>query len=363
MKERECIPRIGRREFLARTAGAILGSGLPGVFPKIVRARLATPQDAPPSVIVASGTNDDSPASLLKAALDGLGGIERFVRPGHVVAIKPNATWAYPPGTASSTDPELLRALILMVREAGARRIIVMDHCSIDPGAEACLRVSGIGPVLDQLSVETVFPDRHFASKGVYTDIGLPQGQVFPRIGVIRAATAADLRINMAVAKSHLVTRCTMCLKNMMGFLEVPSALHVDLNRGIAEINSPSAIQAQLHILEAIRVRLPGVRHQAGGAETETTHPEKIKRLNQVVAGTDPVLIDSYGSLRYFAVEPRELPFITRAFDARLGEMDPDLAAILGRLRLVGVERPAREEARGWTGRSRRGSPPSHQPA
>jgi uncharacterized protein (DUF362 family) len=106
-----------------------------------------------PTVSVAKGTNADSATAILKTALDGIGGIERFVKPGMTVAIKPNATWAYPPFTASSTDPDLLCALILMVREAGAKRVIVMDHCSIDPGTAECLRENGIGEVLDKLKV------------------------------------------------------------------------------------------------------------------------------------------------------------------------------------------------------------------
>jgi uncharacterized protein (DUF362 family) len=328
---------FGRREFLRRTAGAFAALGAGRVLGKPLSSPLLDLPDSWPSAAVAAGTDADSPAALLKTALDGLGGIGRFVKPGHVVAIKPNATWAYPPGTASSTDPELLQAVIVMVREAGARRVIVMDHCTLDPGTEACLRVSGIGPVLDKLSVETVFPDRNLSSKEIYRTIALPEGQAFSKLGVIRASVAADVRINMAVAKSHLVTRVTMCLKNMMGFLEAPAGLHADLDRGIADINTTSPIQAQLHILEAIRVRLPVGRKQAGGNETEFSHPDKIKRLNEIVAGTDPVLIDGYGAVHYFGLKPRELPFITRAFDAGLGEMDAESAAREGRLRTLGL--------------------------
>jgi uncharacterized protein (DUF362 family) len=171
-------------------------------------------------VVVAKGTNADSAGAILKTALDGLGGIGRFVQPGQTVAIKPNATWAYPPGTASSTDPDLLAALILMVREAGAKRIIVMDHCTLDPGTAECLRVSGIGAVVDEMGVEKVFPDRYLAPRELFTPTTFPQGKAFQKMGVIKAAVEADVRINMAVAKSHLVTKYTMCLKHMMRALQ-----------------------------------------------------------------------------------------------------------------------------------------------
>jgi uncharacterized protein (DUF362 family) len=331
-----------RRRFIQSIAGmAVLGRmggrhkerlQEPGLTPKPTKAELL------PTVAASKGTDLDSAGTILKSALDALGGIGRFVRPGQIVAIKPNASWAYPPGTASSTDPAVLRALILMVREAGAQRILVMDHCALDPGTVECLKVSGIGAVIDELGVEKVFPDRYVSPRTLFTRIDLSKAKAFQKLGVIKAAVEADVRINMAVAKSHLATKVTMCLKHMMGFLQWPYALHSQLDQGIADLNSPSPIQAQLHILEAIRVRLPGWgRRQAGGKETEITHPGKIKRLNEIVAGTDPVLMDAFGCLNYFSLAPKHLAHLNRAFEMGLGEMDIEGAKREGRLRVSSV--------------------------
>lgn len=332
------MTRLTRREFLQRAAaGAValeLGRHLPWPLDSTPPAYA---QDWP-AVSVAQGANTDSASRILKTALDGLGGLERFIKPGQTVAIKPNATWAYPPFTASSTDPEMLRALILMVRDAGAGRIIVMDHCSIDPGTAECLRISGIGAALDRLNVEQVFPDRYLAPKSLYTDIELPKGKAFKKLGVIQAAAEADVRINLALAKSHIVTKLTLVLKHMMGFLEFPNQLHTQLEQGIADLSTPSKIQAQLHILEAIRVRMPiGARRQAGGDETDVTHPNKVKRFNQVLAGIDPVLMDAYGCVNYFAVKPQELTHLKRAIESGLGESDLDKAAREGKLKVYSV--------------------------
>jgi uncharacterized protein (DUF362 family) len=325
---------LTRQKFLARTFGATVGSALTSTRNSSLLAKPA-PEAVPlPSVAVVRGIPTDSIAALLKTAFDGLGGLSRFIRPGQTVAIKPNATWAYPPGTASSTDPELLRVLILMVRAAGAGKIILMDHCTLEPGAAECLRISGLGPVMDALDVEMVFADRFLSSKNLFTKIEIPQGKAFTKVGALKAAVEADVRINLAVAKSHLVTKLTMCLKHMMGFLELPNVLHSQLEQGIADINMPSPIQAQLHILEAIRVRLPvGASRQAGGPETEITHPDKIKRFNHIIAGTDPVLIDSYGCINYFGIRPRELTHLWRAFESGAGDWDVDQAIINSRLR------------------------------
>ena len=179
------------------------------------------------------------------------------------------------------------------------------------------------------------FPDRYLSPQSLYTDIELPKGKAFKKLGVIKAAAEADVRINMALAKSHVVTKLTLVLKHMMGFLEFPNQLHTHLEQGIADLSTPSKIQAQLHILEAIRVRMPiGARRQAGGDETDITHPDKVKRFNQIVAGTDPVLMDAYGCVNYFAIKPQELTLLKRAIESGLGESDVDRAAREGKLKV-----------------------------
>lgn len=326
--------KITRREFLFSTAGAavLLGMG----------KRLPLPgSPAPIKAAVAQGTSADTPADMLKTALDGLGGIQRFVQPGQTVAIKVNATWAYPPHTASSSDPELIQALVRLVQAAGAGRIIVLDHCSIDPGAAASLRVSGIGKAVEELGVEKIFPNLTDGPRSLYTPIDFAQGKSFQQMRAIKAAAEADVRINLALAKSHNVTKMSMCLKHMMGLLEAPGLLHADLEQGIADINTPSTIQAQLHILEAIRVRVPkGNYRVCAGPETDLTAPDIVHRVNQIVAGSDPALIDAYACVSYFGVQPAELNYLTRASETGVGDIDAEQALADGRLQVFSVGQP-----------------------
>ena len=312
------MKRLSRRSFLKKAAGTAFIAGSQVFLPSAAFARADFP-----TVSVAQGSSDDSTEKILSTALGGVGGLARFVKPGMTVAIKPNATWAYPPHTASSTDPELLITLINLVRQAGAAKIIVMDHCSIDPGTAECLRMNGIGKALEKMDVIQIFPDRFNGDKKSFTKIDLAHGKAFQKLGVLKAAVDADLRINMAVAKTHNVTKLTMCLKHMMGFLELPGSLHTNLQQGIADLNTPSPIQAQLHILEAIRVRMPyGSYRVCAGPETDLTNPEIVQRKNQILVGADPVLIDSYACDQYYASDPSELAYIQLAYNAGVGEMD-----------------------------------------
>jgi hypothetical protein len=341
------MTRLSRREFLAVLARASALALYPWFRPLTVRAAAGQA-----SVSVAEGTDADQPAQILQTALAGLGGMERFVKPGQTVAIKPNATWAYAPKTASSTDPDFLRAVIQAVQAAGAGRIIVMDHCSIEPGATEALRVNGIGQLVKDLGIEHIFPDRFNAPASTYTKIDLPNGQANQSIRVIKAAVEADVRINLAVAKTHNVAKFSMCLKHMMGFLAQPGLLHANLEQGIADLSSTSAMQAQLHILEALRVRIPyGSYPTCAGPETDITNPQAVARRNKVIAGIDPVLIDAFGCVDLFNIQPKELTHVLRATQSGCGDMDVEAALADGRIQRftvgvpLGQAKPAADQA------------------
>jgi len=326
------MSRLSRRSLLRGATGLAAGYWARRFFQEYGYYPLWMTAPEPPAVVVAEGSDEDTPARFLKAALAPLGGIERFVRPGQTVCIKPNVTWANKPHTASSTDPDLLRALIEMIKAAGAKRIIVVDRCTIDPPM-MCLAESGIGQVLDETGVDRELLDRYLEPKSKYIDVEAPEGKAFKSIGVIKAAAEADVRINMAVAKTHLVLPVTLCCKHMIGFTENPGGLHATfeyLDQGIADLLGVPKIHPDLHILEAIRVRVRGPSYGDG---TDVTDPSRVKRFNRLLAGTDPVLIDAYACENFFNRSPKEITHIVRAWESNHGEIDVKKATESGRLR------------------------------
>ncbi|MGC1454762.1 MAG: DUF362 domain-containing protein, partial [Nitrospirota bacterium] len=57
-------------------------------------------------------------------AVDLLGGMRAFIKPGERVLIKPNLLKASSPETAVTTHPEVVRAVIRLVREAGGAALV-----------------------------------------------------------------------------------------------------------------------------------------------------------------------------------------------------------------------------------------------
>ena len=55
----------------------------------------------------------------VKRSVDLLGGMEEFVKPGMKVLLKPNLLTAKTPEEAVDTHPEVVRAVAILVRQAG----------------------------------------------------------------------------------------------------------------------------------------------------------------------------------------------------------------------------------------------------
>ncbi len=83
-------------------------------------------------------------AEITRRAVAALGGMERFVRPGQTVLVKPNICHA-PAGVeyGTTTHPAVVAALVAMALAAGARRVQVMDGPFASQPDEAYAR-SGI---------------------------------------------------------------------------------------------------------------------------------------------------------------------------------------------------------------------------
>jgi len=144
------------------------------------------------------------------------------------------------------------------------------------------------------------------------------------------------VRINMGVAKSHSVTRMTLALKHMMGFLETPSSLHTNIHKGIADLNTKSRIKADLHILEALYIRMAfGDYVTCAGPETAEKNPAIVKRMNQIIAGVDPVLVDAYACSTFYHVKPAEFAHLKNAFDWGVGDMNVQAAQVSGKFVIV----------------------------
>ena len=112
---------MSRRSFLKQNARMLLWTCAISAGLRLPRVNAAGEW---PDIAVAVGGR--VPAT--RAAVDLLGGMGRFVKPGQKVVIKPNMSFGGGPEDATDTHPDIIRELVALCREAGATRVRVLDH-------------------------------------------------------------------------------------------------------------------------------------------------------------------------------------------------------------------------------------------
>ena len=289
---------MNRREFLksAAATGAVLAFA-PGLNP------LAGPLEAAaaPDLCAVRGR---VPADSVRAALDGLGGIRRFVSRGDIVVVKPNIGWDRTPEYAATTNPEVVSAVVRLCLEAGAKRVKVFDHTVAD--ARRCYRQSGIADAAAAAGAEVSFiDDRKFKETQI-------KGGTLKSWPLYTEALEADRFINLPIAKVHGTSTLTLGMKNLMGVMGGwRSRIHQRIDESLVDV--AAFVKPALVILDAVRI-LTDNGPQGGDLKD-------VKRLNMVVAGRDQVAVDAFGAT-LFGLKPAELGFVRLGQQAGLGQMN-----------------------------------------
>jgi uncharacterized protein (DUF362 family) len=311
---RECT----RRDFLrlgsltaAGAAAAAAGCGGAATGPAAEppdTARLspsAAPDGTPSRSRLAVARTGDA-AALTAAAIAALGGMEKFVRRGDDVVIKPNMCTGYHgPEYASTTNPDVVGQLVGLCRAAGARRVRVMDS-PFGSTAEEAYTASGI-----KAAVEKAGGTMELMAPSGFRNYRIPDGRDIKEWPIYQDVLACDVLINVPVAKDHGLTRLTLGGKNFLGVVLSPGDLHGNIGQRTADL--VSVIRPTLTVIDAYRVLT--ANGPTGGDLND------VEKLETVIAGSDIVAADSYAAT-LFDLSGGDIPYVTAAADMGLGEMD-----------------------------------------
>ena len=289
---------MNRRDFIksAVIAGAAL-SVPPVVEPIITRVFGA----AQPDLVIARGA---PPAKITRAAIDGLGGIKRFIGRGDVVVVKPNIGWDRTPEYAANTNPEVVAAVIRLCFEAGAGKVKVFDNTVND--ARRTYKQSGIADAAKSAGALVSFiDDRKFKDMRI-------NGLVLKSWPLYTDVFEADKVINIPIAKTHGIAGLTLGMKNWMGIMGGwRGRIHQRIDESLVDL--AMTVKPVLTILDAVRILTDN--GPSGGDLKD------VKILNTVVAGVDPVAVDAFGTT-LFGMKPADLGSVRIGHQIRLGSMD-----------------------------------------
>jgi uncharacterized protein (DUF362 family) len=301
-----------RRDFLKYMAalGLVSGAGRL-VLPEEVWA-MAPTETPQPLVAKVQGANY---AQITGDAIQALGGMKRFVNAGEVVVVKPNMAWDRTPEMAANANPAVVRQVVEMCLEAGAKKVKVLDNTCHD--ARKAYATSGIKAAVEDIKDPRAVVE--YVEERGFVEVNIEKARALKKWLFYKEILEADRFINIPIAKNHSEARLTMCLKNMMGAIGGwRGRIHVGLHQNIADMNL--VLRPDLHILDATRILLKN--GPSGG------RVEDVEVKNLVFAGTDPVALDALGT-GLFGMKPADIGYIVKSHQAGRGEMDLNKIKIL----------------------------------
>lgn len=282
-----------RRNFLKDiTIGSILLNVKPGL--------LAQGKEYPDLALI----QGNSPAQLTKEAVALLGGINRFVSKGDVVLVKPNIGWDRTPKQAACTNPEVVKTLVELCLDAGAKQVKVMDN-PCNPARRTYVR-SGIAAAAKKAGAKVPYPNDHRLKKMALKGEWLKDWEVYTDF------VEADKIINAPIAKTHSLSRLTMGMKNWLGALGGKrNQLHQKLD--FAMVDLAAFFKPVLTVLDGYRIL---IRNGPQGGRLSD-----VKLHKTIVAGVDYVAVDAIGAT-FFGIKPEDLRFLQLANQKGFGEIN-----------------------------------------
>jgi uncharacterized protein (DUF362 family) len=298
-----------RRQFIKLGGAAAAGLALfgAGCTPPTSQAGRRTPPDPTGDQAYLAVARGGDPAAITKAAIAALGGIERFVKSGDDVIVKPNICVNYRvPEYAATTNPAVVAAVVTLCLTAGARRVRVMDtpFPGIDPAS--AYAVSGI-----EEAVEAVGGEMEVMSPVKFIETAIPEGKDITTWEVYQDILGADVLINVPIAKTHNLARLSLGVKNLLGVITKPNQMHQNLGQRAADL--ASLVRPTLTVVDAVRIMT--THGPTGGSLND------VQEANTIIASHDFVAADAYAAT-LFGLTGSDIAYVKAAADMGLGTLD-----------------------------------------
>ncbi|MEL7371984.1 MAG: DUF362 domain-containing protein [Myxococcota bacterium] len=316
--------RIERRRFLKQagvTASVAAGAGVGTVLlhdPDGERGKpkpniLKLPEggyaiDAPSTAAYLGVARGERLSAMLRGAIDGIGGINTYIKPGDIVLIKPNVAFERVAQLGATSHPEIVSALIKLCRDAGAREVRVADNPIESP--EACFVRSGVQKAALDAGARLYLPrPSDFETLNTPGAKWIEQWPFFasPFRGVNKV-------IGVAPVKDHNLCRASMTTKNWYGLLGGRrNQFHQDIHGIITDL--ALMLRPTFVVLDGTRILYRS--GPTGGSLAD------VKQGHTIVASRDTLTADAFGWHELLERRDEKLPgYFEQSVARKLGNPD-----------------------------------------
>jgi len=269
-------------------------SGLRSV-PRVTPVRLRDFQVARPDGVfcdVGIGRGGTTEQKLRKA-LDALGGLAHYVRPGDIVLVKPNVAFDRSPALGATTHPEILELLLhMLLVDCRAQEVRVTDNPIESPSD--CFAKSGVRRATEKAGGRVYLPDSN-----AFKVLNTPGAKLIENWWFLhRPFTNVDKVIGIAPVKDHNLCHASMGVKNWYGLLGgTRNQFHQDINEIVSDLSL--MMRPTLTILDGTHVLMQN--GPTGG------DPSNVVQRDVVMAAVDPVAQDAW-AFEHLLERGREYP-------------------------------------------------------
>lgn len=253
-------------------------------------------------------------------AFELLGGLERFVRPGAKVLLKPNLLSARAPQEGVTTHPLIVKAVIGEVQKCGGTALVgdSPGGLSADNVFEKVVVSSGIEQICLATGAQLVNLGKNLA------EVKNPEGRLFKRFTLSAVLQDVDVVINLPKLKTHQFMTLTAGVKNLFGL--VPGLQKAEFHLKVPERSGFADMLVDLYLAVKPQVTLvDGVEAMEGAGPSAGA----MRPLGLIIAGNDALAVDLIIS-EIVGFKLREVPTNRVAFDRGLAKEDLSHIAVNG---------------------------------
>lgn len=250
--------------------------------------------------------------------IDHFGGVDKVLQRGKNILIKPNLLMARPPEGATTAHPEVVYAVAKLFCDAGAKVTIadspggpytgaVMRKVYAQCGMESAAQRSGAQLNFDVSSKRTSY-------QGI-------QNRTFE---LIMPITQADTIINIAKAKTHMLTYYTGAVKNLFGTI-------AGLNKAMCHAKMPDAMDFCGYLVDLCQYHKPTINIIDGveGMDGKGPSGGRVRHVGVIAAGENPFACD-LTMMHIVGLNPNLSPVHKIAVEHKLVAAQPEQLTLLG---------------------------------
>jgi uncharacterized protein (DUF362 family) len=262
---------------------------------------------------------DEGLRESIERSVELIGGVSKLVKKDDTILLKPNYNTADPfPG---SSDPNFIRAVIEMLYEAGAGKVIVGERTAF-LHSRRVLEKAGIIEVAEQAGAKVAVFGRDgwraLLDIGGWRRVRVPGGRFLHKVSLPKEAFETDKIVYVPLIKTHHAAGFTGSIKLSMGlvkpFFDQMRFHSRNLQEKLAELGL--VVKPDLIIMDARKVFITG-----GPAKGELRMPNLILASgNQVAVDVEGVkILQSYPGSSLEGKNVWDLTQIKHAVELGLG--------------------------------------------